>query len=113
MHLQTCPKWDNCNAALCPLGWTDGKAGQHLPGEKICPLALELMKEGGAERVRTIVPEEVASQIEWVLPAITAAYPGTIGSKLTQASRTGSRIELGRDRIKAARAARAVLANAD
>jgi hypothetical protein len=83
-----------------------------LPGEKICPLALELVKEGGAERVRTIVSEEVAAKIERVLPAITAAYPGTIGSKLIQASRTGSRIELGRERIKMARAARAALANA-
>jgi hypothetical protein len=59
-----------------------------------------------------MVPEEVASELEGLLPATAAAYPGTIGSKLIQASRTGSRIELGRQRIKTARAARGALANA-
>jgi hypothetical protein len=103
MNLSECPKWNNCNAALCPLGWADGTAGHHLPGEKICSLMLELAKEGGAQRVRTVVSDEVAAQIEQVLPAITVAYP-EIGKRIAKAGETPSRIESARERFAAARA---------
>jgi hypothetical protein len=103
MHLLECPKWNGCNASLCPLGWTDGTAGHHLPGEKICSFALELAKEGGAQRVRSVVSEEVAAQIEQVLPTITVAYP-EIGKRIAKARETPSRIEAARERFAVARA---------
>jgi hypothetical protein len=103
MHLLECPKWNNCNASLCPLGWADGTAGHHLPGEKVCSFALELAKEGGAQRVRTVISEEVAAEIERVLPAITAAYP-EIGKRVAKAGATPSRIEAARQRFAAGRA---------
>jgi hypothetical protein len=103
MHLSKCPKWTLCNASLCPLGWADGTAGHHLPSEKICSFALELAKKGGSQRVRTVLSEEVAAQIEQVLPAITVAYP-EIGKRIAKAGETPSRIESARERFAAARA---------
>ena len=92
MELRSCLKWESCNASLCPLGWDEGKAGEHLQGEKVCPLALELVKDGGPERVRSTAPEMVVLEIQKVLPAVSSAY-SDIAKKLKRAAGTGSRIE--------------------
>jgi hypothetical protein len=91
--LKRCPKFDTCNASLCPLGYAAGRGGVHPDGEEICPIALEFKKKGGLERlrmgaeqlqrgrqpeepnVRRRYPLEVLNEIERVLPAIREEYP--------------------------------------
>jgi hypothetical protein len=95
MDLHKCIKFVSCNASLCPLGWTDGKSGWHGPGEQVCPLALEIVKDGGPERVKSAHPLEVVEEIEKVLPEIRVKFP-EIDKRLHKAAQTGSRIDQAR-----------------
>ena len=44
MKASDCPKFDTCNASLCPLSW----AGEdcHIPGEEVCQYLLGTGKAG-------------------------------------------------------------------
>jgi hypothetical protein len=102
MDLTDCPKFPSCNAALCPLGWDTGTAGIHLAGERVCGIALELVKPDGSERARTAYPAEVCAEVERVLPAIRERY-SDIDHRLADTATRGSRIEAGRKMAKARR----------
>ena len=91
--LRRCPRFETCNASLCPLGYAAGRGGVHLDGEAICPVALEFKKKNGLERlrkgarqlhsgrgegesgVRRKVPLQVLEEIERVLPTVQEQYP--------------------------------------
>src|SRR5262249_27143251 len=78
-----------------PVSSGDGRAGAHLPGEKVCPMALELVKPGGLGRLLTGARRAVCMQVEWVLPSIRSAVPDS-DRQLTEPGKYGARIENGR-----------------
>lgn len=62
-----CPKWDSCNAAVCPLNRT----GKHLQDEAICLYARETVKTGSEERFKEFsldwLHHAITENLEWLL----------------------------------------------
>lgn len=86
-----CPRFDSCNAPICPLD--DWQRAQHLDGEPVCGLLCELVKDGGEARLRAYLPGALVNTLAEVFPKITARWE-RVRSRLEQASRTGSKLEL-------------------
>lgn len=55
--MQSCPRWERCNAPVCPAG-PAGLTGAHLRGEPVCFWLREWSKTGGAERVAAALPAQ-------------------------------------------------------
>ncbi len=96
-----CPRYDRCNAPICPL---DPRClhAQHLHGESVCLWLRELSKPHGEATLRSVVPGELAATVARVAPAIIATQR-TIARALQRASRYGSKLESGQ-RMQNARA---------
>jgi hypothetical protein len=92
-----CPRFDSCNANICPLDprWP---LAQHIQGERVCSLLTELVKVGGQTRVEGIVqPDQFATLVrEW--PKVEARWTD-IRSRLKASAKTGSRIDIARARF--------------
>lgn len=88
-----CPRFDCCNAPICPLDphWP---LAQHLPGERVCGLLCELVKDGGEARLRARVPSELVETLAEVCPSVAARWQ-RIRGELDRASRCGSKLESG------------------
>jgi len=100
-----CPRFDSCNAPVCPLD-PDWPRAQHLPGERVCGLLCELVKAGGEARLRARVPSELVDTLAGVCPNVAARWQ-RIRCELDRASRSGSKLESGtrlsgRETIRAA-----------
>src|SRR5262245_58482969 len=67
----TCPRFDSCNAALCPIDprWPEAV---HLPGEKVCYYLLASGKTGAAER---FAEDATFQECLTVLPRIAERHP--------------------------------------
>ena len=89
-----CPRYDRCDAPICPLDPSCLHA-QHLPGEPVCLWLRELSKSGGEATLRRVLRREVAATVVRVAPAIIATH-GCIRSALQRASRQGSKLASGR-----------------
>jgi len=87
-----CPRFDGCNAPICPLD--DWQRAQHLPGERVCGLLCELVKEGGEARLRARLPSELVDTLTEVCPSVAARWQ-RIRSELDRASHSGSKLESG------------------
>lgn len=87
-----CPRFDSCNAPVCSLD--DWQRAQHLPGERVCGLLCELVKDGGEARLRARVPSELVDTLTEVCPNVAARWQ-RIRSELDRASRSGSKLESG------------------
>ena len=87
-----CPRFDSCNAPICPLD--DWQGAQHLQGEAVCSLLCELVKDGGEARLRARVSSDLVDTLAEVLPKVAARW-GRVRMQLQRASRTGSRMEAG------------------
>ena len=89
-----CPRYDRCNAPICPL---DPRClhAQHLPGEPVCLWLRELSKPDGEATLRRVLREEVAATVARVAPGIIATQR-TIARALQRASRHGSKLASGR-----------------
>ena len=85
IHLD-CPRFDSCNAALCPLQ-PDWRQVQHLPGEQVCFYARESGKVGAAERHAA---DPAFAAVIAVLPQVMAKHPD-IGRRVEVAAKTGSK----------------------
>lgn len=84
-----CPRFDSCSAPLCPLDsdWTRRK---YRRDEAVCPLVLEVAKDGGADRLRDKLPT-VAETVLVASPLMATKYPD-IAKRLARASGSRSRI---------------------
>jgi hypothetical protein len=78
-----CPRFDTCNAAICPADdrWP---TASHRNGEPVCYYLRMSGKEGAAER---FADDPVFQLCLERLPAVTAKYP-RIGKAIEQAARS-------------------------
>lgn len=88
-----CPRWEGCSAPVCPLdgAWHRCK---HLPGERVCGLMSELVKDGGEARLRASLPSALFNLLAEASPLIASRW-GRVRKRLDEASRTGSRMAAG------------------
>jgi hypothetical protein len=86
-----CPRFDSCNANICPLDPQWPRA-QHLKGEAVCGLLSELVKVGGRQRLEgRLTGDQLATLVrEW--PKIEARW-GSIRAQLKRAALSGSKLE--------------------
>lgn len=81
-----CPKWNTCNASVCPLQFDWPKA-VHLKGEWVCPYLLRSGKAGSAKRYANDPIFEACNE---QLRMIGATYPD-IARRIRLASKSGFR----------------------
>jgi len=93
-----CPKFDKCNAPVCPLS---DIATAHLRGEPICFYLREYVKQGGKARLRGYVSGKMLDRLDVVLPEILARH-GDIRRRLNISAQTGSKINALRGSRRAA-----------
>ena len=86
-----CPRFDGCNAPVCPLD-PDWPRAQHLPGERVCLWLREAVKPGGMARIAHAATDEIAVTVAEALPAILASSSADLRHKLAEASRSGSKL---------------------
>jgi len=60
--MYSCPKYEACNAPVCPL-WPDWRKLSFLKGDRTCFYLREVGKAGGEQRVRARLPENLATPI--------------------------------------------------
>jgi hypothetical protein len=95
ISMRDCPKFTSCSAPVCPLdpGWRERT---QMDSEPVCLYLLELVKDGGMDRVRHGTPDGMAEQVATVLDELGSqqghAY---IRYQLRRAAKTGSRIASG------------------
>lgn len=89
-----CPKWNGCNAPLCPLD-PHSDLRRHMRGEPVCLWLRELAKPGGAAIVRGAVPTAVADALLRAAPNLSQRN-SDMRAKLRAASRNGSKLACGR-----------------
>lgn len=95
-----CPKWDGCNAPLCPLD-PDAPLRRHLRGEPLCLWLRELVKEDGGATLARALAADAAATVAAMAPAIMDRS-SDVRTKLRAASRTGSK-RRSMDRLRARR----------
>lgn len=83
---ERCPRFDTCNASVCPLDDRLPKA-VHLAGEATCFYLRASGKAGAAERFRN---DPTFAECVERLPAIVATHPD-IGRSVERAAKTGFR----------------------
>jgi len=100
-RLEDCPRYERCNAPICPLD-VNWRRSAHLSVERVCFWLCEWSKSGGEARVRALLPTDVAGAVEGAHEAITqASLPlprghGVIRRALAAAATSGSRLEAGK-----------------
>jgi len=92
-----CPRFDSCNANICPLDPQWPRA-QHIQSEAVCGLLREVVKVGGPSQVASVLTtDQFATLIrEW--PKVEARW-SDIRSRLKSSAKTGSRIAQARARF--------------
>ena len=88
-----CPRFEHCSAPICPL---DGywQRRTHLPGERVCGLLCELVKQGGEARLRGSLRSELVETLARVAPDLSARW-GRIRLQLVRSALTGSKFASG------------------
>lgn len=89
MTPEACPRYESCNAPLCPLDarWQFRSYGR---GEAVCDFVLEAVKPNGAATVRRRLPDEMAATVLQAAPEMALKFP-FIAHRLARASSQGSR----------------------
>ena len=86
-----CPKWEKCNAPLCPLD-PDWQKTRHLKGESVCHWLRMYAKQPVEGRFQGILRDEMAEQVISVYDSVIVPY-GALRTALERASKTGSRLD--------------------
>jgi hypothetical protein len=89
--MTSCPKFLRCNAPICPLD-PDWQLRKHLPGDPVCGLAQEVVKDGSEARLSSNVSGETLAEVLRVLPEMTSRW-GRIKSAVERAKTSGSRMD--------------------
>lgn len=84
MTHEDCPRFQTCNASICPLDprW---RTAVHLPGERVCFYLLNLVKAGADERFEG---DPVADAVRQQSAAVQEAHPD-IAKKVARAAKSG------------------------
>lgn len=85
--VHACPKWQSCNAPVCPLD-PNHAACQTQNGDAVCPWLREAMKADGASRI----PAEIAPTIERALPELLTNGGAALRAKLKRAGDSAPRM---------------------
>lgn len=98
MTPETCLKFSKCNANVCPLD-PDWRLRTHIRDERVCFYAREAGKEGGENRLKSVLGRELASAIvSWASGARKSRWHplqfgrGDIARQLDNSARSGSRL---------------------
>ena len=91
MNICDCPKFQHCNAPICPLD-PDIMKRAYLRGEEICFFMHEYVKPGSYDRFKARHSEEIHEAIQTVLPSVLSRH-GYIKNRLERASETPSRMD--------------------
>ena len=95
VSMHDCPKFNSCRAPVCPLD-PEWRERTQLNSEPVCFYLTEIVKNGGAERVRHGTPAGMAEQVANVLDELSMQVGHVyIRHKLRRAANTGSRISAG------------------
>src|SRR5262245_61078724 len=96
-----CPRFQTCNASICPLDplWP---SAVHLRGEKVCPYLLGSGKAGADEKYQG---DPVFAACLARLPDVTAAHPD-IARRVEKAARTAFKKGQSAEHLARAREAR-------
>jgi hypothetical protein len=91
MNPQSCPRWDKCNAPICPLD-PDWRKRVLLSNDTTCFYLLESVKEGARANFEGPGWGWLHAAMVEATPAISARW-GRIRNKLCDAAKTGSRMK--------------------
>lgn len=97
MNTARCPRFNSCNANLCPLDPQWPRA-EHRQSERVCGLMTEVVKVEGPSRVRGVLSADQYAIFAREWPKIEARW-GDIRHRLKAATKTGSRIANARARF--------------
>jgi hypothetical protein len=89
--MPTCPRFYQCSAPVCPLD-PDRHKRVHLPGDRICTLAAELVKPGAAARLANILEPKLLARVSEAIPALMSSG-APLRSALARAASTGSKLD--------------------
>jgi hypothetical protein len=103
MKPEDCPKYERCNANICPMD-AERHRRSHVRGEPVCLWLREFSKEGGEARIRERLPQDQAEAVkvaylEITLPMLTTGAVsigiGEVRRVLRQSAKKGSKLEAG------------------
>lgn len=86
-----CPKWEKCNAPLCPLD-PDWQKTRHLKGEPVCHWLRMYAKQPVEGRFHGILRDEMAEQVVVVYRMANESY-GALRTALERAAKSGARLD--------------------
>lgn len=89
-YMSDCPKFQSCNAPICPLNSNWGNT-RHLPGERICFYLCEAQKEGAEAVFDGVGREYLYRLMVETTPEISNRW-NAIKIALERAALTGSRM---------------------
>lgn len=86
----SCKRYESCNAVLCPLD-ENWQKHTYLRDEKICSYQAELVKDGGLERLASVLGDSTTNVIAEVTSAMSTANTHFL-HRLDRAKNTSSRL---------------------
>jgi hypothetical protein len=89
--MYACPRWQKCNANVCPLD-PQWRLRTHGHGDQICFYLLEAVKPGAAARFQVCGAQEMLSGVLRPLPELSSRW-SAIERAVERAKTTGSRLD--------------------
>ena len=90
MEMSSCPKFEGCNAPLCPLD-PDWRLRKHLEGEKACFYLTEFSKPAGKAILSRVLAGELYHTLVRVYPEVMS-WPNPLRRQLKRSSKNPPRI---------------------
>ncbi len=90
MHMYDCPKFDGCNAPICPLD-PNWKRARHMDGERACFYLTEYAKPNARPILERALTEDLCQTLVNVYPEIIV-QPGWLKRQLSRSSVNPPRI---------------------
>lgn len=91
-HMLDCPKWDRCNAPVCPLD-ANWQTQKHLPGEPVCRWLREAVKTVGEHVLRRSLPEKSVVRVVGIA-SLLISQKGPLKLRLERAASQRSKSQV-------------------
>lgn len=89
MKPNACPRWNECNAPICPADPFRLRC-RHLHGEPVCLWLRERAKQGGSAVIASALPPELATAVEDCFLTVSDGH-NDLSWELAKAARSGSK----------------------